>query len=86
MDSLERLMIKPVPLHRYPERMSDNSYEAVRLIADRYSGDASNIWRGEPSSAEVVYRFLQFRGVGPKIATMATDILSRELKVPLSDY
>ena len=30
MDSLERLMIKPVPLHRYPERMSDNFYEAVR--------------------------------------------------------
>ena len=74
MDSLERLMIKPVPLHRYPERMSENFYEAVRLIADRYSGDASNIWRGKPSSAEVVYRFLQFRGVEPKIATMATRI------------
>ena len=86
LPEIRDLMIKPVPLHRYPERMSDNFYEAVRLIADRYSGDASNIWRGKPSSAEVVYRFLQFRGVGPKIATMATNILARELKVPLSDY
>jgi endonuclease III len=80
------LMTKPVPLHRYPGRMSENFYEAVRHIAEIYSGDASNIWRGKPSSAEVVYRFLQFRGVGPKIATMATNILARELKVSMSDY
>jgi endonuclease III len=86
LPEIRTLMTKPVPLHRYPERMSENFHEAVRLIAEDYSGDASNIWRSKPSSAEVVYRFLQFRGVGPKIATMATNILARELKVPFSDY
>lgn len=80
------LMTKPEPLHRFPQVMSENFYQAVRLIARDYRGDASAIWRGKPSSAEVVYRFLQFDGVGPKIANMATNILARDFKVPLADY
>jgi len=66
--------------------MADNFYHAVQLIGDVYAGNAANIWRGKPSSAELVYRFLQFRGVGPKIATMATNILAREFKIQLADY
>ena len=83
---VRELMSKPVPLHRFPERMSENFYEALRLIGESYASDASNIWRDKPSSAQVVYRFLQFRGIGPKIATMGTNILAREFKIPLSDY
>jgi endonuclease III len=83
---VRELMSKPVPLHRFPERMSENFYDAIRLIGESYAGDAAKIWQGQPSSAEVVYRFLQFRGIGPKIATMATNILAREFKIPLSDY
>jgi endonuclease-3 len=83
---VRKLMTEPEPLHRFPERMSQNFHDAIRVIAEDYGGDASNIWRGKPPSAEVVYRFLQFRGVGPKIATMATNILARDFKVPLSDY
>lgn len=83
---VRNLMTRPEPLHRFPERMSENFHEAIRVIGEDYGGDASNIWRGKPPSAEVVYRFLQFRGVGPKIAIMATNILARDFKVPLSDY
>jgi endonuclease III len=83
---VRELMSKPLPLHRFPERMSENFYDAIQLIAEAYASDASKIWRGQPSSAEVVFRFLQFRGIGPKIATMATNILAREFKIPLSDY
>lgn len=77
---------KPAPLHRYTAEMARNFQFAIQLIATKYRGDASRIWADEPSSAELVYRFLEFRGVGPKIATMAANILARQFKVSLRDY
>jgi endonuclease III len=79
-------MAKPEPLHRFVDEMSLNFHEAVNLIAKKYEGNAANIWADTPSSAELVYRFLEFRGVGPKIGTMAANILARDFKVPLKDY
>ncbi len=86
LSDIQRLMTKPEPLHRFPKEMSKNFYEAIRLIRDRYEGNAARIWADKPPSAEVVYEFLQFRGVGPKIATMAANILARDFKVPFGDY
>lgn len=85
-DRFRELFAEPNPLHRFPDTMSENVYEAIQLIGSRYEGNAANIWQGTPPSAEVVLRLLAFRGVGPKIATMATNILARAFKVKFSDY
>jgi len=73
-------------LHRFGDKMSEFFQSAVERINDDYASDAARIWMGKPSSAEVVYRFLAFEGVGPKIGSMAANILARDFKIQFADY
>jgi len=73
-------------LHRFNDTMADVFCAGVHGISERFDGDASQIWSNNPSSAKVVYEFLLFNGSGPKIATMAANILARDFKIPFSDY
>ncbi|HPD66198.1 MAG TPA: iron-sulfur cluster loop [Bacteroidia bacterium] len=73
-------------LHRFNITMAEIFYKAILKIRDEYNEDASNIWNNNPSSASVVYKFLEFEGSGIKISTMAANILARKFKIPFSDY
>lgn len=81
-----KIMTEPTPLHRYPKIMSQNFCDAVALINKKYSGNASLIWTDKPGSGQLVSRFLEFNGVGQKIASMAANILVRHFKIRLSEY
>jgi endonuclease III len=83
---VNRLMAEPEPLHRFVDTIAAHFHSAVQRIRNNYAGEAARIWTGRPSSAEVVYRFLEFDGVGPKIGSMAANILAREFKIPFADY
>ncbi|MGB4291275.1 MAG: hypothetical protein WBJ37_00140 [Bacteroidales bacterium] len=86
VDEVNHLMREPEPLHWFVDKMAKHFHSAVQWINNKYACNAALIWEDKPSSAEVVYRFLEFNGIGPKIASMAANILAREFKVPLADY
>lgn len=73
-------------MHRFNDTMSEVFYSAINDIHKKYEGYAANIWINKPSSSSVVYRFLEFKGGGVKIATMAVNILARQFRIPFSDY
>lgn len=79
-------LFKENKLHRFNEIMAEIFYNAILHIKNQYNGYANKIWEGKPSSSEVVYKFLEFKGSGIKIATMAANILARDFKIPFSDY
>lgn len=85
-EDVKRLMTEPEPLHRFVDKMADYFHSAVQRINNEYEGYAAYIWADGPPSAEAVYRFLEFDGVGPKIASMAVNILARDFKIPFADY
>lgn len=79
-------LFKEKKYHRFNGKMGEAFYYAIQLILNKYNGDASNIWNDEPTSAELVYRFLEFKKIGVKIATMTANLLARDYKVKLKDY
>lgn len=84
LDSLKKLF-KKRSLHRFNDIMAENFYLAIGLIHRKYQDNASKIWANKPKSATIVRRFLEFKGVGVKISTMAANILARGFKIPMQD-
>ena len=80
------IMREPTAIHRLPETMADTLYRATHRVMTHYGGDAAALWNDRPGSARLVRRVLAFHGAGPKIATMAANILVRDFHVELADH
>jgi endonuclease III len=85
LQELEHAMVYPTPLHRFNTMTAKNTYAVIHHISNAYDGNAGAIWAGRPSSVTIVRRFLEFDGAGPKVATMAANILVRDLRIEVAD-
>jgi len=72
--------------HRFNIKAAENFYEAIQLIGNMYDGETQKIWDGSLSSADIILRMLEFKGVGIKIASMVANILHREYGILFTDY
>jgi endonuclease III len=72
-------------LHRFNDTMAALFVRAIQRIRSTYEGRANLIWANNPPSAAIIRRFLEFDGVGIKIATMATNLLLRKFRVAMTD-
>ncbi len=72
-------------LHRHKNKMAERFIRGIERIDKVYKGRADRIWQGNKPSGDIVCSFLEFDGVGIKVATMAANILVRVFKIPVSD-
>jgi uncharacterized HhH-GPD family protein len=71
-------------LHRFKRTMAGWISDAAKRLLECYDADASRIWCGGPTAAEVMSRLSEFSGIGPKKAAMAVEILHRSFGVPIA--
>jgi len=72
-------------LHRYWKTMAKRVKSACKLVDEKYDGNAENIWNDNPRSDDLHRRFEEFDGIGQKKASMATNILVRDLGADVKD-
>ena len=75
----------PPKLHRFVNDIAAYVSGTAKIVVERYGGDAARLWSDVPSAAELRHRLEQFPGIGQKKATMAVELLERDLKVPLAE-
>jgi endonuclease III len=71
---------------RFDNDMAEVLYKGLKLISKKYNANPEKIWNDYQSADVVVKRFREFHGVGPKISTMAVNILARDFKVKFKDF
>jgi len=87
-NALARAMRYPKSLHRYRRKMPNWIIAASQLLVDKYDGKPQNIWKDSPRADDLQRRFIEFKGIGQKKASMATNILVRDKHVQVKgvDY
>ncbi len=68
-------------LHRYPRAMAGRVQQMCALIADRYDGDAANVWTGAATGAELLTRITALPGFGPDKARIFVALLGKRCGV-----
>jgi uncharacterized HhH-GPD family protein len=75
--SLRKAIRHRKALHRFPNIMANYLIESSKLLVDRYRGKPENIWNDNPRAEDLQWRFDEFKGIGQKKSSMATNILVR---------
>lgn len=85
IEQFEKYFTTPSKLHRFWPTMARRIHNASKLIVNKYKGSAANIWSDEPEARILYDRLSEFDGIGQKKASMAVNILFRDLGVKIHD-
>lgn len=72
-------------LHRHINIMPLIFFKSIQTIHNTWKDNVRDMWANNAKCSFVVRKFLEFNGIGIKIATMATNILIRHFKIPLTN-
>jgi uncharacterized HhH-GPD family protein len=71
----------PPAVHRFPRAMAERVRGLCALIAADYGGDASRIWAGVDSAAELRQRLAKLPGFGPMKSRVVLGLLAKQYGV-----
>lgn len=86
LEQLEAAFAEKPALHRFPSAMAKRVHEAMRIVAERYDGNAARIWWEEGELADVESRLAEIPGLGGGKVTSMVPILARQCGVPLTGW
>lgn len=64
-------------VHRFPSSMGKRIHDLCSVLADRYSGDAANIWADVTDGAELYDRLRELPGFGDEKAKIFVAVLAK---------
>jgi len=73
-------------LHRFPSAMAKRVQEAMRIVSERYDGNAARIWWEGVDLADVEARLAEIPGLGGGKRTSIVAVLARQCGVPLEGW
>lgn len=80
-DELSRVFARKPVIGRYYNKAARRIRKACELLNRKYDGQADNIWKDNPRTDDLQRRFEEFHGIAQKKASMAVNILVRDLDV-----
>ena len=72
-------------LHRYPGTISKYILSACKILIEKYSGCANNIWKYPSTANEIIARLNEFKGISQKKATLGVMLLIRDSIIEVED-
>lgn len=85
IESLEAIIKEKPALHRYPRKMAEYVFFAIKTIVEKYDSKAQNIWKNDLNAEHVVAKLEEFKGISHKKAALGTLLLVRDFGVTLNN-
>ena len=73
-----RLCSTPPAIHRFPGSMAKRVRACCQVLVERYEGEAANVWRDQPTGAEVKAALRTLPGFGEDKAAIFTAVLGKQ--------
>lgn len=74
-DQFQEKFAESPAVHRFTNKMAENTQKVAQLIADEYEGNAANIWNDGSDLPEIESRLQELPGFGPAKASKIKYVL-----------
>jgi uncharacterized HhH-GPD family protein len=80
-EALEAIFAKPPALHRFPKANAKRAQEMCQVLVEKYDGDASRLWTGARSGADLVARVGALPGFGKQKSQIFVALLGKQFGI-----